>query len=194
MTGYASMQNLVNLEAFMETKTLSLPSWKVSLLPLLFPENFPPLSDLPRIAIVGIGKDQHGDDAAGMWVARALAEHKFAADVGRVLVIETSRGPENVTADLRPFRPQVIILIDSVQMDLPAGEIAWVSLETTTSASSRNLPIFMLARYLTLEFNCTIHLLGIQPAQSEAFTPMSSQAQAAVEELIQTFCRMLFCH
>ena len=66
----------------METKTLSLPSWKISLIPLLFPENLPPKRDLPRIAIVGIGNEEHGNEAAGILVARALQKRKFAADAG----------------------------------------------------------------------------------------------------------------
>jgi hydrogenase 3 maturation protease len=180
----------------METKTLSLPSWKVSLIPLLFPENIPPKSDLPRIAIVGIGNEFNGDDAAGVWVARALQKREYAADAGRVLVTEAGHAPENIAGELRRFQPQVVILIDAMQMDLPPGEIAWIPWEITTGMStpSQNLPLSMMARYLTLEFGCTVHLLGIQPDQNDAYTSMSQATQAAVDELIQTFCRFLFCH
>ena len=177
-------------------KTISLPSWKNSLITLLFPENLPPQSDLPRIAIVGIGNAEAGDEAAGVLVARALQKRKFAADAGRVLVLEASRAPENFACELRPFQPHVVILVESLKMDLAPGQIAWIPWETVTgvSAASKNLPFSMLARYLTLEFGCTVHLLGIQPAQNDFSASLSKPAQAAVEELIQTFCRMLFCH
>jgi hydrogenase 3 maturation protease len=180
----------------MEIKTLSLPSWKVSLIPLLFPEHLPPKSDLPRIAIVGIGNVEQGDQAAGVRVAQALQKRKFAADAGRVLVVEANHAPENFARELRPFQPQVVILVESMQMDLPPGQIAWIPWETTTglSTSPHNLPLSMLARYLTLEFGCTVHLLGIQPAQNVAGAPLSEVIQATVDELIQTFCRLLFCH
>ena len=180
----------------METKTLSMPSWKVSLVPLLFPEILPTKSELPRIAIVGIGNKAHGDQAAGILVAQALQRREFAADAGRVLVVEAFRAPENFAVELRNFKPQVIILIDAVQMELPAGEIAWISWETATglSPNPNNLPLTMLARYLMLEFGCSIHLLGIQPAQDDANMPISKAVQAAVDELTQAFCRMLFCH
>jgi Ni,Fe-hydrogenase maturation factor len=87
-------------------------------------------------------------------------------------------------------------LIESMQMDLPPGQIGWIRWETATGlgTSSRSLPLSMLARYLMLEFGCTVHLLGIQPAQNEVYAPMSTEAQAAVDELIQTFGRLLFCH
>lgn len=180
----------------METKTLSLPSWKASLIPLLFPENLPPKSDLPRIAIVGIGNVENGDDAAGILIARALQKRKFAADAGRVLVVEASHAPENFARELRPFRPQVVILVESMQMDLHPGQISLIHWETATGlgTSSRSLPLSMLARYLMLEFGCTVHLLGIQPAQNETEAALSEPTQTAVDELIQTFCRMLFCH
>lgn len=180
----------------METKTMSLPSWKVSLIPLLFPENLPPKSDLPRIAIVGIGNEFNGDDAAGVWVARALKKREYATDAGRVLVIEAGQAPENITGELRRFQPQVVILVDAAQMGLTPGEISWIPWHTTTgmSASSHSLPLSMLARYVTLEFSCTVHLLGIQPVQNEVNSPLSQTVQASVDELIQTFCRMLFCH
>jgi hydrogenase 3 maturation protease len=180
----------------MEMETLSLPSWKSSLIPLLFPENLPPRTELPRIAIVGIGNKAHGDQAAGILVAQALQRREFAADAGRVLVVEACRAPENFAVELRNFKPQVIILIDAVQMELPAGEIAWIPWETATGLSSHphNLPLTMLARYLMLEFGCSVHLLGIQPAQNDANVPISKAVQAAVDELTQAFCRMLFCH
>ena len=180
----------------METKTISLASWKVSLIPLLFPENLPPKGDLPRIAIVGIGNEFNGDNAAGMWVARALQKREYAADVGRVLVTEAGHAPENITGELCRFQPQEVILIDAAQMNLPPGQIAWIPWETTTgmSASSHSLPLSMLARYLTLEFGCTVHILGIQPAQNDVYVPLSQTVQAAVDEIIQTFCRLLFCH
>ncbi len=180
----------------METKTLSLPSWKVSLIPLLFPEHLPPKSDLPRIAIVGLGSEAHGDDAAGILVARALQKRKYAADAGRILVLEAGRAPENIAGELHPFQPQVVILIEAVPMELPPGAIDWIAWETTTGTSAlpRNLPLSMLARYLMLEFGCTVHLLGLQPAQRELNAPLSEPTQAAVDEVIQAFCRMLFCH
>jgi hydrogenase 3 maturation protease len=179
----------------MEIKTLILPTWKTSLIPLLFPENLPPKTDLPRIAIVGIGNESNGDEAIGVCVARALQKRQYAADAGRVLIIEANHAPENITTELRRFQPQVVILINAVQMDLPIGEIDWIPWEPTTGMgiSSRNLPLAMLARYLTLEFNCQVQILGIQPLQNDADASLSEAGETAVDELIQTFCRLLFC-
>src|SRR5512147_448159 len=129
----------------MKTKTPALPSWKTSLIPLLFPEHLPPMSDLPRIAIVGIGDLERGDEAAGVLVARALQMRKYAADAGRVLVTEAGHAPENIAGELRRFQPQVVILIDAIQMDLTPGEIAWIPWDATTGLNrySQNLALSM---------------------------------------------------
>ena len=90
----------------------------------------------------------------------------------------------------------MVLLVTAAQMDLPIGEIDWIQCECTpgSSVSPRNLPLAMLARYLTPEFGCKVQTLGIQPLQVEDQTPLSEAGETAVDELVQTFCRLLFCH
>jgi hydrogenase 3 maturation protease len=146
------------------------------------------------VAIVGIGNEFNGDDAAGVLVARKLSMRECSDDAGHVLVIEAGQAPENITGELRRFQPQVVLLIDAAQVDADPGEVVWIPWETTTgmSASSHSLPLSMLARYLTLEFNCTVHLLGIQPAHNESNGAVSTEVHAAVEDICQTLCQALF--
>ena len=147
-----------------------------------------------RIAIVGIGNEFNGDDAAGVLVARKLGTRECSGDADHVLIIEAGQAPENITADLRRFQPQVVILVDAAQLDNTPGTITWIPWETTSgmSASSHSLPLSMLARYLTLEFGCTVHLLGIQPAQNVAFNAVSPEVRFAVDDICETFCHSLF--
>jgi hydrogenase 3 maturation protease len=146
------------------------------------------------VAIVGIGNEFNGDDAAGVLVARKLSMRECSDDAGHVLIIEAGQAPENITGELRSFQPQVVLLIDAAQMDVDPGDIDWIPWETTTgmSASSHSLPLSMLARYLTLEFECTVHLLGIQPAHNDSNGPVSSEVKASIEDICQTLCEALF--
>jgi hydrogenase 3 maturation protease len=146
------------------------------------------------VAIVGIGNEFNGDDAVGVLVARRLSSRECAADAGHVLVIEAGQAPENITGELRRFGPQVVILVDAAQMDMAPGHIAWIPWEKTSgmSASSHSLPLSMMARYLTLEFGCTVQLLGIQPAQNHQTGILSAQAHAAVDEVAEALCKALF--
>ncbi len=176
-----------------KTKTLQ-PSWKNFLQLVLFPEQNLIKNELPRVAIVGIGNEFNGDDAAGVIVARKLGAQEFCADAGHVLVIEAGQAPENITAELRRFMPQVVLLIDAAQMNARSGEAAWIPWESTTgmSASSHSLPLSMMARYIVLEFSCTVHLLGIQPAGNETNAGLSPEVQMTVDDICQTFCQALF--
>jgi len=169
---------------------MSQPSWTNLLIPLLAPQ----ASEQPRVAVVGIGNEFNGDDAAGIWVARKLGSRECSTDAKHVLVIEAGQAPENITGELRRFGPQVVLLIDAAQMGVDPGAIAWIPWESTTgmSASSHSLPLSMLARYLTLEFGCSVHLLGIQPAQNEVHTGLSVVVQGAVEEICRALCEVLF--
>ena len=90
--------------------------------------------------------------------------------------------------------PQVVLLIDAAQMNAAPGHVAWIPWETTTglSASSHSLPLSMMARYLVLEFSCSVFLLGIQPAQNQPNAGLSPLAQAAVEDICQTLIETLF--
>jgi len=170
------------------------PSWKNLLTPILSQETGLLSSELLRVAIVGIGNEFNGDDAAGVLVARKLSTRECAVDANHVLVIEAGQAPENITAELRRFGPQVVLLIDAAQVNAEPGEVVWIPWETTSgmSASSHSLPLSMLARYLTLEFSCTVHLLGIQPAQNETNGSVSPVVRRAVEDICQTLCQALF--
>ena len=178
----------------MEMTPMSQPSWKNFLHPNLFPGISLPGGERPRIAIVGIGNEFNGDDAAGVLVARRLLARKWSADARSVLVIEAGQAPENITAELRRFRPRVVLMIDAAQMDLAPGQIAWIDWGTTTgmSASSHSLPLSMVARYLEAEFSCSVHLLGIQPLKNDPYSDVSLAVQIAVDEISLSLCANLF--
>ena len=118
----------------------------------------------------------------------------YSKESENVLVIEAGQAPENITAELRRFSPQVVLMIDAAQMDIEPGQIAWIPWEITTgmSASSHSLPLSMLARYLELEFSCRVYLLGIQPVQNVPYGDMSLSVQFAIDDIVQTLYEILF--
>jgi hydrogenase 3 maturation protease len=178
----------------MATKPMLQSFWKSSLIPILSPEQSQFKNSPARIAIVGIGNEFNGDDAAGVLVARGLNSRECATDAQHVIVIEAGQAPENITAELRRFEPQVVVLIDAALMDADPGDVIWIPWETTSgmSACSHSLPLSMLARYLTLEFTCTVHLLGIQPAHNDPERCVSPAVQAAIDDICRTLCQALF--
>ena len=150
--------------------------------------------DLPRVAIVGIGNNLRNDDAAGMLVARELLRRECAADASHLLVIQAGHAPENVTGELRSFAPDLILLIDAAEMRDVPGAICWVPIQSIEgmSASTHSLPLSMLARYLTLELNCMVALIGIQPKSNDFGETVSAEVSRAIDEIVEEICNTCF--
>lgn len=145
----------------------------------------------PRVAVVGIGHELCGDDAAGLRLARIL--QPLAAGNETLLVIEAGPAPENFCGQLRRFRPDLVLLIDAAHMQAQPGTVRWLSWPDTTgvTASTHTLPIHILATYLTAELGCQVALLGIQPADicvgSSITSPVREAAEATARMLAKTF-------
>jgi len=177
----------------MEKMKISNKSWQISFrqsLNQLASESGKP----PRVAIVGIGNDLRNDDAAGLLVARALLHRECVADASRLLVIQAGHAPENVTGELRNFSPDLILLIDAADMRDVPGAVCWVPIQSIEgmSASTHSLPLSMLARYLTLELNCVVALMGIQPKSNDVGEIVSVEVSQAIAEIVDEICNTCF--
>jgi hydrogenase 3 maturation protease len=167
-------------------RKISTSTWQASLHQLLGqqPER--------RVAILGIGNVLRCDDAAGVLVARGLKFHVVEHDL---LVIEAGHAPENLTADLRRFRPDLILLIDAAEMGELPGAVRWIDVDELDglSASTHTMPLCMLASYLTLELNCQVALLGIQPKSNDVGETISPEISQAVDAVVGDLMQLLSC-
>jgi hydrogenase maturation protease HycI len=142
-----------------------------------------------RTAILGVGQELSGDDAAGLEVARRMLIQK----AGGILVIEAGLAPENFTGALRRFGPDLVLLVDAAQMEASPGEICCLDPRETSgiSACTHTFPLGLLAEYLSGSLGCEVALVGIQPAGNEFGAGLSEPVKAAVEsvslELLKTF-------
>jgi hydrogenase 3 maturation protease len=161
---------------------MSKPSWRASLSQRI--KGNKAHGSLPRIAVLGIGHELRGDDAAGLAVARAL-QRALAGD-GHWLVIDAGPTPENQTGPLRRFKPDVVLLVDAAQMDEAPGVIRWLPWNETggISASTHTLSPQVLARFLIGELGCEVALLGIQPAHNAIDARLSPEVAEAVATIV----------
>ena len=118
-----------------------------------------------RVAVMGIGHELQGDDAAGVLIAKRLQAHIGPSE--ERLILCTGPAPENYCGALRRFAPDLTLMIDAAQMDEVPGTIRLIPYQDVTGvgASTHTLPLHILAGYLTSEIGCEVTLLGIQPAQ-----------------------------
>jgi len=136
---------------------------------------------LPRIAIVGVGHEFCGDDAAGILLIRELKRYKV--NEPGLLVIEADQSPENFCGVLRAFLPDLVIIVDAAWMGRDPGTVRWLSWQEADGSGilTHGLPIKEFSNYIATELNCDIGLLGIQPACTHFFAPLSAEMKSAIQ-------------
>lgn len=144
----------------------------------------------PRVAVVGIGHELRGDDAAGVVVARLLNQWGHSPSLQ---VIEAGAAPENCCGLLFRFRPDLVLFVDAAQMGAEPGTVRWLTWDLIKSGdvagfsvSTHTLPLQILANYLTVGLGCPVALLGIQPADISMGDSLSPVVALAVEATAQS--------
>ncbi|MBZ0287386.1 MAG: hydrogenase 3 maturation endopeptidase HyCI [Anaerolineae bacterium] len=145
----------------------------------------------PRVALMGVGHELRGDDAAGVRIARALKPLFDQRETIRI--IDGGHAPENQTGALRRFAPDFVLLLDAAEMAEPAGTVRWLAWPETggLDAFTHITPLNMITQYLRHELACEVGLIGIQPAHLDIGAGLSPAVQASVETIIQTLTVML---
>lgn len=161
-----------------------------------------PKPDRIRVAILGIGNEQNGDDAAGVLALRAIQRSlSRRCDIPPVFpharwnafdlyLIEAGVAPESFTGPLRRFAPHWILYIDAAEMGLPPGAVQVVDWADAAgwSGSTHTLPPTVLAEFLQKTLDCRMTFIGIQPARLD----FDSGLSAPVRKAVRTVVRRLF--
>jgi hydrogenase 3 maturation protease len=137
-----------------------------------------------RVAVLGIGNELRGDDAVGTLAAQQLRKYFHT---GHVLIVDGSLAPENCTGVVRRFQPDLVLLIDAADMNMPPGTICWLPWRETDglTASTHTLPLHVLMGFLVNELGCEAVLIGIQPQQTTFNTLLSPAVQRALDCIVE---------
>jgi len=144
-----------------------------------------------RLAVLGIGHELYGDDAVGVRLAEELRQ--VLAGRENFLAVPGGPAPENFTGTLRRFGPDLVLLVDAALMDLQPGQTGWLDWQDASgfSASTHTLPLNLLANYLTIELNCPVNLLGIQPSSCQVGHPLSAAVQLCAESIVKDISKIM---
>lgn len=145
----------------------------------------------PRLAVMGIGHELCGDDAVGMQIAGML--RSLHLDPERILAVEAGPAPENFTGVFRRFKPDLILMIDAALLNEEPGSVRWLDWKQADgfSASTHTLPIHLVASYLSMELNCNVELIGIQPEQTFVDAPLTPRVRKAAEEVVSVIIELV---
>jgi hydrogenase 3 maturation protease len=105
-----------------------------------------------RIAALGVGSELRADDVAGILVSQKL--DKDAKRISRAIELKVFLGytaPENLSGEIKKFKPTHVMIIDTADIGKKPGEVALFTPEDSggISFSTHKLPIKVLAQCLS---------------------------------------------
>ncbi|HTY07774.1 MAG TPA: hydrogenase 3 maturation endopeptidase HyCI [Candidatus Edwardsbacteria bacterium] len=137
------------------------------------------------IAVMGIGNEMMGDDAAGVLLVRDLKKLVPAARQGaRIHLFECSTTPENFTGAVARAKPDAVLMVDSAEMRAAVGEVRLLDAAAmqTMMHSTHTMPLSFLAGYIERTASTTVLALGIQAGQIMLDQPVSRPVAASVKQ------------
>lgn len=136
---------------------------------------------LPRgAAIVCVGNELLGDDAAGALIGRQLA------GVAPWKVYNVQTAPENFLFRIADSRPPTVLMIDAVNFGTEPGTVALLEGgQVTGQGPGTHGPSPAAFLELLAQMHpCPTVVLGIQPAQTAVDAPLSPTVAAAVNGVV----------
>ncbi|MDO9027018.1 MAG: hydrogenase 3 maturation endopeptidase HyCI [bacterium] len=151
------------------------------------------LAGAKNIAVMGIGNEMMGDDAAGALVARGLKKCKMQKAECRIEIFETSTTPENFNGAIRKLQPDLVVMVDAADMNQTPGTIAFLNTRQmhTMMHSTHTLPLSFLAGYLEQMGTAKVIALGIQAGHIRLDQPMTREVAESVKLIVKTFAGAL---
>ena len=144
-----------------------------------------------RVAVPGVGSEFRGDDAAGVLVAQAL--QKCTGDrgpgTGKKIALKVFVGataPENLTGEVKRFKPTHIIIVDTADIRQKPGTILLLRTEDLgagVSFSTHKLPAKVLMDYFIKSLKCKILLIGIQPKTLSFGNAVSKEVKSSIKDV-----------
>jgi hydrogenase 3 maturation protease len=154
---------------------------------------------MSRIAVLGIGNDLRGDDAAGVLCLREIGKvwslsREASTSSGRMIfLLDGGDTPESRTGPLRAFRPELVILIDAARSGRRPGTIFRVDPDRISDeeVSTHRISLTMLVRYLEKSLETRVLFLGIEPAATEWQARVSPAVRISIRLLAEALVQSL---
>jgi len=144
------------------------------------------LTGTGKIAVLGIGSDLRGDDAAGMLATEKLAKLISKKRNSRIKVFLGSTAPENLTGEIKKFKPEHVIMIDAIEIKEKPGTILVLDpheVGAGVSFSTHKLPAKILADYFSHFTKCAVTIIGIQPGSLDFGRKVSKDVASAANSI-----------
>jgi len=154
------------------------------------------LENAGRIAVIGVGSDLRGDDAAGIIAAQQIKKisRRKKKTSSQIKVFIGATAPENLTGEIKRFKPSHLIIIDAVDINAPPGHAAIINPEDVAGASfcTHSLPIKVTIDYLLQSlYNLQVIIIGIKPKNLAVGSNVSNKVSRTIKEVAVTIVNLL---
>jgi len=152
------------------------------------------LKGAKRVAVLGIGSELRADDIAGILVINALERSKKIKKGIKLQTFEGSTAPENVTGEIRTFKPTHLIIVDSADIGEDPGAVLLLRADEVgqgISFSTHKIPPKILIDYFTHTLRCEIVIIGIQPKRINFGKPASKAVIASSRSVARSIIEAL---
>jgi hydrogenase 3 maturation protease len=140
------------------------------------------LAGAERVAVLAVGSELLGDDAAGLLVGQYLDETPL--EELRVFVGATA--PENCTGPIRRFLPSHLLIVDAAEVAGEPGTIELIDPKHLggVSFATHALPLTVIVDYLKKALaECRVVVVGIKPESLAFGAPPSRRVAEAAREV-----------
>lgn len=131
--------------------------------------------------MLGVGSEFRGDDISGILAAGRISGNKISSGKITVGVFIGSTAPENITGEIKRFKPSHLVIIDTVDAGQKPGTILVVDPRDIGGAafSTHTMPAGILAMYLARSTRCKTIIIGIQARSVRFGGPVSKEARSS---------------
>jgi len=147
------------------------------------------LKNAHRIAIIGIGDDLSPFDCLGMYAAQEIDKLHLPA----VRVFLSGTVPESVTAPIRRFKPDHVILLDSADLNVRPGTINVINPRKIEGnlISTHVLPLSEVMKFIAHDSKTRVTLLGIQPDMTVPDKGLAVKDREFLQQNLQNLSEIL---
>jgi len=136
---------------------------------------------------LGVGNDLRGDDGLGSLLAKGLK--------GKVkgIIFDGGGTPENYIGKIIKERPDVVLIVDALDMGGNPGEVTMWRAEGLSGEefSTHHLSLPLLASVIKSETGAEIYAIGVQPMRTSFGEGLSPPVERALEGVRDVLMKVL---
>jgi len=134
---------------------------------------------IKKYILMGIGNQLRDDDGIGNFIAKNFQDPEW-------LSLDCEMVPENFTSLVKKVKPELLVLLDGVEMDLPPGEIRIIDPDKIQlmHLTTHYMPLSFLISYLE-KFTKEVIFLGIQPKTIDYSPSLSPEVLKSRQKIMQ---------